>query len=298
MEYRKLGKTGLEVSVLGFGGVEIGFFKEETSTVDLLLNSAIDSGLNLIDTAASYWTSEELIGSAIEGRRQSVILLSKCGPVDGFTREDWSKQGILDTITNSLRRLKTDYLDVIQLHSCERKILERGEAVEALIRAKERGYAQFMGYSGDGEDAKFALELDVFETLQTSISIADQEAFDLTLPLASEKGVGVIAKRPIANVAFRHESVPENAYHIEYWERIQKLDYPFLKGSFEQSVATALRFTLSFESIATAIVGTKKPGRWQENAGYVAQGALPANMVSEIRERWRDIAEKDWVGQV
>ncbi|HUF05262.1 MAG TPA: aldo/keto reductase [Aridibacter sp.] len=298
MEYRKLGRTGLDVSALGFGGAEIGRENEDQAVVDRLLNSAIDSGLNLIDTAAAYFTSEELIGNALKGRRNDVLLFSKCGTLDGFTRSDWSKQGVIDTIVESLRRLRTDHLDIVQLHSCEREILEHGDAIDGLIRAQERGYISFAGYSGDSEDAAFAIDLDFFDTLQTSISIADQEAIEQTVPKAIEKGMGIIAKRPIANAVWRHDSKPENTYHQDYWDRLEELKYPFLDLPLAESIGIALRFTLSVEGVASAIVGTTKPGRWQQNAEYVEQGPLPGNEFEAIRERWKETAEDGWIGQV
>lgn len=298
MEYRKLGKTGLVVSALGFGGAEIGREKEEQAVVDRLLNSAIDAGLNLVDTAAAYFASEELIGNALKGRRKDVVLLSKCGTLDGFTRSDWSKQGVLDTIVESLKRLRTDHLDVVQLHSCEREILERGEAIEGLIRAHERGYIRFAGYSGDSTDAEFAIDLDFFDTLQTSISIADQEAIDLTVPKAVEKQMGIIAKRPLANAVWRNDSKPDNTYHHEYWDRIEVLKYPFLDLPLEESIGIALRFALSVDGVASAIVGTTKPGRWQQNSEYAERGPLPDNEFESIRERWKEVSEEGWIGQV
>ncbi|QQS42509.1 MAG: aldo/keto reductase [Acidobacteriota bacterium] len=298
MEYRKLGKTGLEVSALGYGAVEIGRSAVGQELVDELLNSAIDSGLNVIDTAAAYWTSEELIGNAIQGRRREVVLMTKCGSLDGFTRDDWSQQGVLDTITESLKRLKTDYLDVAQLHSCDSEVLRRGEAIEGLIRAQERGYTRFTGYSGDGDDALFAIGLDFFDTLQTSISIADQEAIELTIPKAVSGGLGIIAKRPIANAVWRNESRPENPYHRDYWDRLEDLKYPFLDLPLEESIGIALRFTLSVEGVATAIVGTTKPGRWQQNANYIDEGPLADEEIGAIRDRWRETAKGDWTGRV
>ena len=298
MNKATLGKTGLEISRLGFGGAEIGYFKEDQKSVDELLGSALDAGLNLIDTAAAYWTSEELIGNSLKDRRKEVVLISKCGAVDGFTRSDWSKKGILETISRSLQLLQTDYLDVMQLHSCDARELARGECIEALIVAKERGYIRFAGYSGDSKDAVAAIETDFFDTLQTSVSIADQEAIDLTLPLAVEREMGVIAKRPVANVVWRNDSLPEDAYHHEYWNRIQKLEFPFLEGDLSESVGHALRFTLSVKGVSTAIVGTTKPGRWQQNAGYVELGGLPEDEFEAIRDRWREVAKDDWVGQV
>lgn len=298
MEKRTLGNTGLEVSALGFGGAEIGRERAEQRTVDTILRSAIDAGLNVVDTAAAYFDSEQLIGNSLAGIRRQVVLMSKCGALDGFTREDWSKEGVLETITASLSRLKTDYLDVIQLHSCDAEVLRRGEAIEALIVAKERGYARFAGYSGDSKDAEFALGLDFFDTLQTSVSIADQEAIDLTVPVAVEKGVGVIAKRPVANVVWTYETRPDYSYHQEYWDRIEALDYPFLSLPLPASVGHSLRFTLSVEGVATAIVGTTKPGRWKENAGQLMRGALSDDEFESIRGRWNEVAEEDWVGQV
>lgn len=299
MEYRRLGKTELKVSRLGFGDFEIGGSKTNDTPVDKLINSAIDSGLNLIETAAADRKSEELIGRAIGSRRKEIVLILKRGAVDGFTRVDWSKKGILETIQNSLRLLKTDYLDVVQLDSCNIEILNRGEAIEALIVAKERGYARYTGYSGDGQDAKCAIETGFFDTLQTSISIADQEALDLTLPLAREQEMGVIAKHPIAKAVWRSDSKPEYTDHQEYWERIQELQYDFLNGDMNASVANALKFTLSVDGVTTAIVGNMKAGRWQENVDMLGQIEVSNSDFQKIRERWREISKgKNWVGQI
>lgn len=294
-----MGKTGLKVSRLGFGGAEIGNLNATQETVNTLLNSAIDAGLNLVDTAAAYWTSEKMIGNGIGNRRKEIVLISKCGAIDGFTRSDWSKNGILETIQKSLKLLKTDYLDVAQLHSCGTKILNRGEVIEALIVAKERGYTRFAGYSGDGEDAKRAIEIDFFDTLQTSVSIADQEAIDLTIPLAREREMGIIAKRPIANAVWRNDEKPDDSYHHEYWDRIQTLQYDFLNKNMSESVAIALNFTLAVEGVDTAIVGTTKPGRWKENAEMLEQIDFSEKDFKSIRERWAELSEgKNWKGQV
>ena len=296
MEKRKFGKTDLEFSVLGFGGAEIGWSGETTETVEDLLNSALDAGLNVIDTAAAYKTSEELIGKAVGKRRKEYYLLTKCGALDGFTREDWTKKGILETIQQSLRNLKTDYLDLAQLHSCSAEILRQGDCIEGLQRAQEKGYTRYIGYSGDNEDAKYAIELDVFDSLQTSVSIADQSTIDGNIPLAAEKGLGIIAKRPIANAVWRHKELPPDSYHHEYWNRIQKLKYEFLSKSLEEATATAMRFTLSIPGIDTMIVGTTRPNRWQENAKYVLEGILSDEEFEAIRDRWRETADEKWVG--
>jgi aryl-alcohol dehydrogenase-like predicted oxidoreductase len=167
-----------------------------------------------------------------------------------------------------------------------------------LQTAREKGYARYIGYSGDNAEARYAIETGAFDTLQTSVSIADQQAIDLTLPLAREREMGVIAKRPVANAAWRTGQKPVNPYHHAYWERLQKLDYDFLHGDLSEAVAKALRFTLSQAGVHTAIVGTTKPGRWRENADMLAAGALPQDEIDKIRARWREVADESWGGEV
>src|SRR5262249_60890456 len=110
--------------------------------------------------------------------------------------------------------------------------------------------------------------------------------------------MGVIAKRPIANAAWRYEKAPENTYHLPYWERVRKLDYDFLRGDPKAAAGTALRFTLSVPGVHTMIVGTTKPGRWRENAELLKAGPLPKKAFEQIRARWREIADSSWVGQI
>jgi hypothetical protein len=138
-----------------------------------------------------------------------------------------------------------------------------------------------------------------FDTLQTSINIADQQALDLTLPAARQRNMGVIAKRPLANVAWENGTrPPRNGYGYPYWERLQKLKYDFLRGDLDQSAATALRFVLTVPGVHTAIVGTTKPGRFSQNAGALEAGALPDGLFESIRSRWRAVASSDWAGQI
>ncbi len=288
----------MQVSVLGFGGAEIGYEGATAETVEKLLNSALDAGLNVIDTAECYNNSEELIGSTISHRRDEFYLFTKVGHPRGTGSEDWSPDSILESIQRSLRRLKTDSLDLVQLHSCSETVLQKGEAITALQTARERGYTRYIGYSGDSRAAKFAVESGAFDTLQTSINIADQEAVELTVPLARERGLGVIAKRPIANAAWKSGHKPIDSYQHTYWDRLRKLDFPFIRGrSLEESVSQALRFTLSAPGVHTAIVGTTKPERWQENARLLEHGPLTPAEYDAIRERWDDIAPRVWVGQ-
>jgi aryl-alcohol dehydrogenase-like predicted oxidoreductase len=295
MQLRKLGRTDMKVSPLGFGGSEIGYERVSARIVARLLGSALDAGLNVIDTAECYEDSEALIGKAIGSPRRDCYLFTKCGHGGGWSRADWRPRALLTSIERSLQRLATDHVDLIQLHSCSLTELKKGDVIDALEQARERGLARYIGYSGDGMAARYAIECGRFDTLQTSVNIADQEALDLTLPFARRREMGIIAKRPLANVAWRFTRRPES-YYADYWMRLRKLEYPFLRG--ETDVATALRFTVSVPGVHTAIVGTTNPERWQTNAALLGKGPLPKKDFDAIRARWREVADASWEGQI
>lgn len=297
MEKRAFGKTGMNVSVLGFGGAEIGFQQVDGSTVSKLLNSALDSGLNVIDTAECYVDSEEKIGAAVAGRRDDFYLFTKCGHKGSYDVDAWDKDSITASIEQSLKRLRTDRVDLVQLHSCSEEILRQGDVIEALQQAKQAGKTRFIGYSGDSAAAVYAINTGVFDSLQTSLNIADQEAVDLLLPLARAKQMGVIVKRPVANAAWKEKNYPDYFYIQTYWQRLQALKYEFIKGNLSTEVAHALRFTLMNDGVHTAIVGTTQPNRWQQNAQEVAKGPLSKAEYDSIRSRWQEVVAADWVGQ-
>ncbi|GEO25998.1 oxidoreductase [Alicyclobacillus acidoterrestris] len=296
MEYRAFGQTDMKVSALGFGGAEIGQ-QVDARQVDALLGSALDAGLNLIDTAACYGRSEELIGQAVSHRRNDFYLFSKCGHASGLSTPDWDVQTLRDSIDRSLKRLKTDYLDLIQLHSCSLETLQQGVVIEVLQQARDAGKVRYLGYSGDNEAALYAVESGAFDSLQTSVNVADQSVIDRILPAAQARGMGIIAKRPIANVAWQYAETPDNAYYVTYWQRLKALQYDFTRRPTTEAVSVALRFTLSVPGVTTAIVGTTNPGRWQQNADLANQGPLDATEYDAIRNRWHEVAKPDWVGQ-
>ena len=220
MERTTLGKTGLQVSRLGAGLAEIASLTN-ASIAGQVLNAALDGGINFLDAAACYRRSEEWIGRTIAHRRDEYILATKAGHVvDGYQGKEWTAQTIRDSIERSLLRTRTDYLDLVQLHSCDLDILERGEAIQALLEAKRSGKTRFIGYSGGGEAARWAIESDQFDTLQTTFNLVDQWARRERLPRAKDKGMGIIAKRPIANAAW---NAPPGSDATREWyrERIQ-----------------------------------------------------------------------------
>jgi aryl-alcohol dehydrogenase-like predicted oxidoreductase len=321
MEMRAFGHTGMLVGALGFGAAEIGFENTADHAVDTVLGEALDVGLNVIDTAAMYLDSEEKIGRSLRGRRDRVLLFTKCGrhlaprnslvglrvrlgrklrrwtgSADEYESLDWHPRVLEWNIEQSLVRLKTDRIDLIQLHSCSEKTLRRGEVIEVLQRARQAGKVCHIGYSGDGQAALYAVRCGHFEALQTSINVADQEALDLTVPLAHQQGMGLIAKRPIANGLWRTVQRPEPLHHRAYWDRLQKLRYDCLREG--RAFETALRFTLSVPGVSTAIAGTTDLAHFRQNVKFVADGALDKDQFDAIRARWKQVARPDWVGQL
>ena len=293
MEHRTLGKTGLNVSVLGFGGAEIGFEGAPQNDVETLLHAALDAGLNTIDTAECYIDSEEKIGRAVARRRSDFHLFTKVGHTSGLDGEDWSVEMMEKSIDRSLQRLQTDCVDLIQLHTCSREQLERGEVIEVLKRAQSAGKTRFIGYSGDNDAAQFAVESGAFDTLQCSLSVCDQNGASSFIPLALEKGMGVIAKRPIANAVWRYDqTLEDDHYHRAYQDRWRELDFAWGKNSGE-AASIALRWTLS-HGVSTAIVGTKNPDRWAQNAALLQNGPLDEALITQIHARWEEVGGANW----
>src|SRR5438105_2432637 len=127
MEKRQFGGTDMQVSVLGFGGAEIGFEGASQATVSELLAAALETGVNVIDTAECYPGSEELIGHAMRGHRRSFYLFTKCGHPEGLPKEDWRPESLLASIERSLRRLQVNCVDLVHLHSCSLAELKQGD---------------------------------------------------------------------------------------------------------------------------------------------------------------------------
>lgn len=314
MERRVFGRTGMLVGVLGFGAGDIGSENTPYATVDKLIGEAADAGLNVIDTAPLYSDSEEKIGRALQGRRDQFLLFTKCGrrlprksswtgfwlraknkyrrwkhetdPPE-FQSPDWNPRVLEWNIEQSLRRLKTDRIDLIQLHSCSEDTLRQGGVIDVLQRARQAGKVLHIGYSGDKEAALYAVRCGQFESLQTSLNIADQEALDLTVPLACQQGMGVIAKRPIANALWRIPR-PENRYYQPYWDRLQMLRYEFMQDG--RPLEIALRFPMSVPGVHTMIVGTTNPAHFRQNMEFTNAGTLHEDQFKAIRTRWKNVA--------
>jgi aryl-alcohol dehydrogenase-like predicted oxidoreductase len=300
------GRTGLQVSVLGFGASPIGFLRTERDRAGAMLNFLLDHGVNLIDTAASYKESETVIGQTIGHRRDQFILVSKCGTgLPDISAPAWSADNVTQTIERSLGRLKTDVLDVVFLHSCDLATLQKGEALGALIAAHKAGKVRFPGYSGDNEAAAFAAALPDIYVIETSVNIVDQVNIDTVLPVAIKHDVGVLAKRPIANAAWKQMSQQADVFkgYIQpYAERFAKMNLDPRSLGFAGKPGDvwpeiALRFTLSQPGVSCAIIGTTNPDNAKANVAAVGKGPLPADAEAKIRQAFsQKSAGESWSG--
>ena len=300
MQKRILGRTGLSVSPLGFGAAPIGLLAIEQQRAAAILNQLLDDGVNLIDTAASYAGSEEAIGNAVSHRRDEFVLVSKCGQsFEDLPGEAWSSQLILATVDRALKRLKTDRIDVMLLHSCGLEIFQKDEAIGALAKAREAGKIRFAGYSGDNEAAAAAAAHPDVAVIETSISLVDQANIDAVLPLTRKHNVGVIVKRPVANGAWRPLQAQQGFYQEyarPYHDRFEamglRLDDLGLEPGTIDWPELALRFTLSQSGVHSAIIGTTNPENAKRNVAAAAQPPLPDVAIQRIREAFARARQK------
>lgn len=195
MEYRVLGKTGLKISKLGFGGIPIQ--KVDAKATRTLIELMVEKGINYIDTARGYTVSESYLGEALEGVRDKFVLATK-----SMSR---SKEAMAKDIDISLGNLRTDYIDLYQVHNPSMQQLEEvmapGGALEALMEAREAGKIGHIGLTAHSVEVfEKAIELPWVETIMFPYNIVERQAEDL-IHKCGEKNIGFIVMKPLAGGA-------------------------------------------------------------------------------------------------
>ncbi len=280
MEQRPFGQTGLHVPVLGFGAMQAGDPRIGEEHAARLLNLALDLGLTLIDTARSYGLSEERIGRHLAHRRAEFVLSTKVGyDADGFP--DWTYGCVVAGVEAACKRLHTDVIDIVHLHSCDLDRLESGEVVEALEDCRRAGKLRVAAYSGDSAALRYAIALGAFGSVQASVNLCDQEALP-ALAEARDCGLGTIAKRPLAGQSWRAAEPSAEPVHREYARRFDVLRGEPGVGAADLE-ALALRFAAYSPGVDCAIVGGTSPGHLAKNAASVADGPLDPSQHCAIR---------------
>ena len=287
MEQRPFGGTGLGVSVVGLGAGQIGEADVTEAEASTLLNTALDLGVSLVDTALSYGTSEERIGRHLGRRRGEFVLSSKGGAgVPGYP--DWTPASVRASIEQTLRRTRSERVDVFFLHSCPLEVLQRGDLQDTLEGAAADGLIGIAGYSGDNEALTQAAGSGRFGAIECSVSLADQ--WNLRHVVDRVPELGVIAKRPIANAPWRFAERPTGHYAELYWDRLRALA---LEPGELDWTELALRFTAYAPGVHTAIVGTASPTHLRRDVAAAAHGPLPPAVLDAVDEAWSRVGS-DW----
>ena len=293
MQSKPYGSSGLDVSALGLGAGQIGGAALDEAQVSRLLNSALDLGITLIDTARGYSLSEERIGRHLAHRRREFVLSTKVGyGIEGHG--DWSGPIIEAGIDAALTRMKTDVIDIVHLHSCDLSVLQAGAVIEALHRARDKGKLRVAAYSGENEALDWAVASAHFGGVECSVNLFDQRSLQGTLGPLAARGIGVIAKRPLGNAPWRHVERPRGDYCEVYWDRMQQLAYDSTGLPWDE---LALRFTAFQPEVDCAIVGTSSIDHLRHNVGLVNQGPLPAETVAALRARFAALGA-GWPGEI
>jgi len=278
---RAFGATGISVSAVGLGCAAIGDPAMSEDEAARLLNGALDLGIALFDTARSYGLSEERIGRHLRARREEFAVSTKVGyGAEGF--EDWTGPAVTAGVDRALGVLRTDAIEIAHLHSCPVDVLERGDVVAALVGARDAGKIRVAAYSGDGAALRWAVASGRFGGVQASVNICDQAAVAGAISDAAAKGMGVIAKRPLANAPWRAGPPPaDDAAAAAYRTRWAEFDVDL--GGVPPEEA-ALRFAAFTPGVSAAIVGTGSLPHLERNVAAVARGPLPPETDRAIRD--------------
>lgn len=281
-----LGQTGLEVTSLGYGAMELRALDE--ASAGAILNAVLDAGINFIDTSIDYGRSEELIGRCISSRRSDYFLASKCGCVPGGSGGDHvhTAANIRAGVENSLRLLKTDHLDLVQFHRSltEAEFNEHG-ALQEVLRLRDEGKVRFVGVSGTLPHMSEQVDMGVFDAFQVPYSALQRE-HEAVIAKASAAGAGIIVRGGVARGA---PSDWERQYYMlrtetmkDRWDEA-RLDELLSDGMTRMEFM--LRFTLSNSDLDTTIVGTKSVEHLAGNVAAALAGSLPADVLAEAKRR-------------
>ena len=300
-----LGRTGLEVTKLGYGAMELRGLVHgrgrpiDVPTADRVLNAVLDAGINFIDTSPDYGVSEELIGRFLAPRRDEFFLASKCGCLTGEPPQgsgppfphSFTRENIRAGVEQSLERMRTDHLDLVQVHmSPSRKVLEENGAVEELDALRDEGKVRFIGMSGVLPDLDDHIAMGVFDAFQIPYSALERE-HEQAISDAAAAGAGTIIRGGVARgipdpADPLYSGLPERFVTMlsdrrDRWDAVDLDD--LLDGM--STMEFLLRFTLSHPGMTTTIVGTSNPEHLEDNLAAARKGPLPASLYEAAKAR-------------
>jgi aryl-alcohol dehydrogenase-like predicted oxidoreductase len=282
----------MDVTALGYGAMELRGAPRgrevSTDQASSILNAVLDSGINYIDTSIDYGHSEELIGEYISGRRGDYFLASKCGclvgdaaaaapPPGSPNRHVFTRENIVAGVEQSLRRMKTDYLDVVQFHgSPSKETLEENGSIEAVTDLKRQGKVRFIGMSSTLPNITDHIKMGVFDVFQIPYSALQRE-HEQVIADASKAGAGIVIRGGVARGGPGKEQG-------DFWAAWQKAGVDGLLDGMTR-MEFVFRFTISHPDLDTTIVGTINPAHLKDNLSALAKGPLPPAVYAEAKKR-------------
>jgi aryl-alcohol dehydrogenase-like predicted oxidoreductase len=298
MKMNVLGRTSLKVTQLAFGAMELRYGPDgdrsiTDETAERVLNAVLDAGINFIDTSPDYGLSEERIGRYISSRRKEFYLATKCGcdPKDkgGLGGHKWTRQQLMKNIEGSLKRLRTDHVDVLQLHNPK---LAEDPPVEELISTlndiRAQGLTRFISISTTLPDILKYLDMGAFDTFQIPYSCLEPQHHE-AITEVGRRGAGVIIRGGIGRGG--PEGPVLKRVKMDIWQaaRLDELCGPDMRPA-----ELVLRYTLKHPHCHTTIVGTANPEHLAMNVAAAAKGPLPDDIYDEVTRRVAAVAPKEW----
>lgn len=308
MNYRRLGRTPLTLSEIGFGAWGIGGAVEgsasygHTSDQESMraIERSLDLGVNFFDTAPAYGNgkSESLLGSTLASRRENVVIATKVGVNKFGDPVDFSDRGIQSSVEGSLDRLRTDYIDLIQIHSPDMKAVDISSALNKLHRLKEQGTVRAIGVSVKSPaDMEALIGSSLIDSFQVNFNILDQRILESTLiSRAAEAGKGIIARTPLCFGFLTDEMTSETIFPVEdhrsawsgaqrsLWLEGRDITKAEVSEAEQESVEmTSLRFCLSFEEVVSVIPGILTEAHASRNLAASDKGPLSQQQIAFLR---------------
>jgi len=317
MKYRDLGNTGIKVSEIGFGawaiggpsaasGTPLGWGRTSDDESLAAIRRARDLGVTFFDTADSYGfgRSESLLGIVLPRKRQDVVIATKVGNIrssTGALKKDFTKQHIFYAVDSSLKRLRTDYIDLYQLHNPTIDELQREHIQEAMDRLQELGKIRYWGVSiSTPEEGIEIIHRGWGYTLQVLYNALNQAPAAELFPLAKQKGYGIIARVPLASGLLTGKVRPDTVFGSDdirqnfltpkrLEEAIPRVDEArsIIGGSARSLTEGALRFVLDNDAVSTTIPGAKNVHQVELNAAST-DGPMPRDVVEKLKARLGD----------
>ncbi len=270
-----LGRTGIEVTRLGYGAGHRKPMTEQQNQA--MVQRVVDSGITLIDTANDYGNSEEMIGLAISDRYSEVTVSTKCGcSPNGHI---WNRDNLFRGLEESLKRLKTDCIDIMQTHGGSVREFEENGAVDALLEMREQRMVNWIGTSTNLPDLPTLIEWDVFDIFQLPYSALDR-THEEWITKAAESGAGILIR---GGVALGEPGVGKGS--TSEWQAFEDAGLDELREEGESRTAFILRFVANHPSAHCNLVGTTSPAHLQENIDAMLRGPLPDDVYAEAKRR-------------